>query len=137
MNLLGEVPTYLLYYQWDTSNLYNINVTVWYSGVQGSKYMYIMRKHHIWFEITECVLVIDPLFPLLGATPDGLVTCAYCASGTWEIKCPFSCWKKGENSRIFESKRRWHFEIETNSPIFLPGVASYRWNCALLSIVIL
>ena len=75
------------------------------------EYMYIMQKDHTLFEITECGLVIDPLFPFLGATPDGLVTCACCGNGTLEIKCPFSCRKKElkevaeENSRFFLSQK--------------------------------
>lgn len=71
------------------------------------EYTYIMQKDHTSFEIKECGLVIDPMFPFLGATPDGLVTCACCGNGTLEVKCPFSCRKKElkgvaeENSRFF------------------------------------
>ena len=71
------------------------------------EYIYMMKKEHISFEITECGLIIDPMFPFLGATPDGLVTCACCGNGSLEIKCPFSCRKKElkevaeENSRFF------------------------------------
>ena len=75
------------------------------------EYMYMMKKDHTSFKVTECGLVIDPMFPFLGATPDGLVTCGCCGNGSLEIKCPFSCRKKElkevaeENSRFFLSQK--------------------------------
>ena len=58
------------------------------------EYMYMMKKDYTSFEVTECGLVIDPMFPFLGAIPDGLVTCGCCGNGSLEIKCHFSCRKK-------------------------------------------
>ena len=34
-------------------------------------------------------LHVNPLFPHLGASPDGLICCECCGEGTVEIKCPF------------------------------------------------
>ena len=93
--------------------------------------MYIMQKDHILFEITECGLVIDPLFPFLGATPDGLFTCVCCGNGTLEIKWPFSCRKKElkevaeENSRFFLSQKE-DGTLELNKVTNIFSRCSYR-----------
>ena len=47
------------------------------------------------FIVIQCGLILDPEFPFMGATPDGLVNCKCCGSGVLEIKCPFSCKDKG------------------------------------------
>ena len=39
--------------------------------------------------VHDCGLLVNPLFPFLGATPDGKV-CEEGESGILEIKCPFS-----------------------------------------------
>ena len=71
--------------------------------------MYMMKKDHSSFEVTECGLIIDPMFPFLGATPNGLVICACCGNDSLEIKSPFSCRKKElkevaeENTRFFSN----------------------------------
>ena len=53
-----------------------------------------MKKKHVQFAVTELGLVLDPLYPFLGATPDGLVSCGCCGNGVLEIKCPYSCRQK-------------------------------------------
>ena len=40
-------------------------------------------------EIKMCGLFIDPNFPFLGASPDGLIKCKCCGEGLVEIKCSF------------------------------------------------
>ena len=34
--------------------------------------------------------MINPLYPYLAASPDGLVECSYCGNGLLEIKCPYN-----------------------------------------------
>ena len=46
------------------------------------------------FMVIQCGLILDPEFPFMGATPDGLVNCKCCDTGVLEIKCPFSCKNK-------------------------------------------
>ncbi|GLV38597.1 hypothetical protein CBL_08590 [Carabus blaptoides fortunei] len=36
--------------------------------------------------------------PQLGASPDGIITCSYCGTGCFEVKCPFS--KKNEECNM-------------------------------------
>ena len=72
-----------------------------------NEYMYEMKKKHSDFKISEVGLVLHPLYPFLGATPDGLVSCSCHGDGTLEIKCPYSCREKDleqvaeENSNFF------------------------------------
>ncbi|XP_055487443.1 uncharacterized protein LOC129694714 [Leucoraja erinacea] len=59
-----------------------------------------MRTEHSGFMMRDSGLIINPKYPHLGATPDGLVECAEqcCGAdrlGLCEIKCPFS--KKGRS----------------------------------------
>ena len=56
--------------------------------------MYEMKKKHSDFKISEVGLVLHLLYPFLGATPDGLVSCSCHGDGTLEIKCPYSCREK-------------------------------------------
>jgi len=41
--------------------------------------------------VYECAgLFINPAFPHLGASPNGLVSCRCCGAGLVEIKCPYT-----------------------------------------------
>ena len=49
------------------------------------------QKHHSHmkgFQYTTAGLVVNPLYPYLGATPDGLIKCQCYEDGLIEIKCP-------------------------------------------------
>ena len=35
-------------------------------------------------------LVVNPLYPHLGASPDGIISCSCCGTGLLEIKCPYT-----------------------------------------------
>ena len=48
-----------------------------------------MRRGHCGFAVHECCLFLNPKWPYLGASPDGIVTCRCCSKGVVEIKCPF------------------------------------------------
>ena len=47
-------------------------------------------KNHDDFELSESGLVINPKWPVIGASPDGVVNCTCCGKGVLEIKCPYS-----------------------------------------------
>ena len=57
-------------------------------------YVEKLRMDHENFMVIQCSLILDPEFPFMGATPDGLVNCKCCDTGVLEIKCPFSCKNK-------------------------------------------
>ena len=46
--------------------------------------------------VNDCGLLINPKWPLIGASPDRLLSCECCGKGTLEIKCPY-CHTRGES----------------------------------------
>lgn len=53
-------------------------------------YMELQSKRHTNFKLEQSGLQINPAYPFLGASPDGLVSCTSCGNGLLEVKCPFS-----------------------------------------------
>ena len=45
-------------------------------------------KHHD-LSVAESGLVINPQWPFIGASPDGIINCTCCGKGVLEIKCPY------------------------------------------------
>lgn len=70
-----------------------------------------MMKSHCAFTINESGLCLNPKWPHLGASPDGVVTCRCCSKGVVEIKCPF-CHR---NNAIVESSHDKQFCLNKNS----------------------
>ena len=58
------------------------------------EYAYQMQATHKLFKIMSSGLVLDPMYPFMGASPDGLVSCSCCGNGVLEIKCPYTCKNK-------------------------------------------
>ncbi|KAK9962094.1 hypothetical protein ABG768_019065 [Culter alburnus] len=54
-----------------------------------TQYKVQTMKHHCDMQLTECGFIINPKFPQVGASPDGLVQCTCCGKGCIEIKCPY------------------------------------------------
>ena len=52
-------------------------------------YTEMMEESHVNFRFFPCGLYINPSFPHLGATPDGIISCDCCGTGLMEIKCPY------------------------------------------------
>ena len=48
-----------------------------------------MYPKHVNLRVSLCGLFINPQFPILGASPDGIVECECCGVGVLEIKCPY------------------------------------------------
>jgi hypothetical protein len=55
---------------------------------------------HASFSIADSGLHINPLYPHIGASPDGLVNCHCCGFGIVEIKCPYCSKDKGISADI-------------------------------------
>ena len=54
------------------------------------KYASIQKGKHNGFSVKECGFFINPKYPHMGASPDGIVKCQCCSGkGALEIKCPF------------------------------------------------
>ena len=58
------------------------------------KYVTEHSKVHESFFVIKCGLILHPSYPFIGASPDGIVKCSCCGTGTLEIKCPFQCKEK-------------------------------------------
>ena len=61
------------------------------------------RRSHSCFTFSESGLVINPSYPHLGATPDGIVQCMCCGKGVIEVKCPYKCKDKSFKESSDES----------------------------------
>jgi len=66
-------------------------------------YIEKMQSYHENFMVIQCGLILDPEFPFMGATPDGIVYCKCCESRVLEIKCPFSCKNKAFSDAILDN----------------------------------
>ena len=69
---------------------------------------------HTNFKRTLVGLVINPLYPHLGASPDGLISCDYCGDGVIKIKRPYSgreCHPKDVRGKLLNQVCTWFLEI--------------------------
>jgi len=53
--------------------------------------------------VIQCGLILNPEFPFIGATPDGLVFCKCCEGCVLEIKCTFSCRPKTFSEAVLDN----------------------------------
>ena len=89
------------------SNLSHIPAVKW--GIDNEdqarqQYGEEMSRSHESFSCKPSGLVVNPLYPHLGASPDGIISCRCCGTGLLEIKCPYS----GNDSHpdSFQTKKR-------------------------------
>ena len=52
-------------------------------------YVKKVKEEHTNLTVHDSGLLINPNWPFIGASPDGIVSCACCGKGTLEIKCPY------------------------------------------------
>ena len=53
-------------------------------------YLKINISNHDQLVVTDSGLVINPQWPYMGASPDGIIECKCCGKGVLEVKCPYS-----------------------------------------------
>ena len=53
-------------------------------------YLKARKQHHNDLTVADSGLVINPQWPFVAATSDGIVDCKCCGKGVLEIKCPYS-----------------------------------------------
>lgn len=88
-------------------------------------YLMTAKKNHTNLQVQDSGLVINPLWPSIGASPDGIISCTCCGRGTLEIKCPYC--HRGESVLIAASKDS-KFCLQLNSDGLLrldPGHTYY------------
>ena len=61
-----------------------------YEKVAVQEFKQKVSPSHTSFELKFTGLHVNPKFPYLGASPDGLVSCECCGEGLLEIECPYS-----------------------------------------------
>ena len=66
--------------------------------------MYVrkQKEEHCSFQVENSGFVINPQWPFVGATPDGIISCSCCGRGVLEIKCPYC--HRGESIEMSVSK---------------------------------
>ena len=53
-------------------------------------YLKTQKQYHSDLTVADSGLVINPRWPFIAATPDGIIDCKCCGKGVLEIKCPYS-----------------------------------------------
>ena len=107
-----------------------------HEGRAREAYQREISRFHESLTISDSGLNIDPRWPYLGASPDGIVDCECCGMGVCEIKCPYAykdstiseavgqknfCLKKDEFGKIFLDKSHaYYYQIQAQ--IFICGV---------------
>lgn len=99
-------------------------------------YVELQSKMHSNFNIEQSGLQINPAYPFLGASPDGLVSCTCCGNGLLEVKCPFSGKDVGlqvaaENkdfclelsNGVFKLRRDHRYYYQVQAQLFVTGKA--------------
>ncbi len=61
-----------------------------------------VKEEHTNVTVHGSGLLINPHWPFIGASPDGIVCCTCCGKGTLEIKCPYC--HKGDSVQSAASK---------------------------------
>ena len=74
----------------DISSIPAVKWGVDHEDIARKEYISKMAASHQGFQCSLAGLVINPLYPHLGASPDGFTQCHCCGQGLLEIKCPFS-----------------------------------------------
>ena len=64
--------------------------------------------------VIKCGLILHPSYPFIGASPDRIVNCSCCGTGTLEIKCPFRC-KEKSFEEVVQSQSSFCLEMESGS----------------------
>lgn len=92
------------------------------------KFVQLQDKKHHDFSVEPSGLVINPDWPHLGASPDGIVDCSCCGKGTLEIKCPFcdgnesietslsntkTCLSNVDGSMHLNTTHQYYYQVQT------------------------
>lgn len=94
------------------------------------KYKSEMVTKHAEFEIQPCGFFVDAKAPYVGATPDGLVSCACCGKGVLEIKCPLCAKDADSLSELAHMKKQFCLE-KVESGLQLVRKHPYYMQCLL------
>jgi len=95
-------------------------------------YKNLMDKHHEDLIISDCGFYISEDNPYIGASPDGLVSCKCCGTGSIEVKCPFCkkhdfildatddkkfCLEQNGTSITLKSSHPYFYQVQTQTMV--------------------
>ncbi|XP_061195896.1 uncharacterized protein LOC133204152 [Saccostrea echinata] len=88
-----------------------------YEPVARQQYIDLYKKSHRNLNVESCGLFVCDLYPFMGASPDGKVTCKCCGTGLIEIKCSFTY----QNVEPLEACKddHYHLYIDENNDVRL------------------
>ena len=114
-----------------TGSLSHVPAIQWgieHEEVARNAYIESASECHDNFSCAASGLHVNPCYPHLGATPDGLIECDCCGEGVLEIKCPFKhrdkhpheavldpqfCLRKDEDGTVYLSKsHEYYYQIQ-------------------------
>ena len=72
-------------------------------------------------------LLINPKWPFIGASPDGIVSCACCGKGTLEIKCPY-CHRGESIASAFSKDSRFCLLAASDGALHLDHSHAYYYQ---------
>ena len=87
------------------------------------------KDSHSCLTFTKSGLVINPAYPHLGATPDGIVQCMCCGKGVVEVKCPYNC--KDKSFEIASDDSTFCLRSTTDSNFMLRTEHAYYYQVQL------
>ena len=92
-------------------------------------YERISKAHHKDFKVIENGLFINPQWPFIGESPDGIISCQCCTRGVLEIKCPYChreesvelaaandkkfCLKESNGSLYLDHSHPYFYQVQT------------------------
>lgn len=82
-----------------------------------SSYEAVGKKSHKNLKVDQCGLFVSEQYPLMGASPDGRVSCKCCGVGLLEVKCSFTY----QNVEPLEACKddHYHLYIDENNDVRL------------------
>lgn len=97
------------------------------------QYVAIIKDDHLDLCVRESGLVINPEWPHIGATPDGIVHCTCCGKGLLEVKRPYchckdtvrtvsadpkSCLIEIDESIMLDKSHTYYYQVQTQIFVF-------------------
>ena len=86
-----------------------------------------MEKCNTMVTTTTKGLQVNPAYPFLGASVDGIVTCPKCGKGVIEIKCPYK-WRKSTPSEACKIDSKFCCALESDGAVKLRANHNYKFQ---------